>query len=117
MRKTFYLLATLIIIASIVYLSLATLSLPSVSVSNIDKLQHGFAYAVLAFFFCMSLRTWGLNRAQYIITLLFCAFLGGVLEIVQSRYGRMMEFGDFAADVIGASLACSFIFLRDQRAA
>lgn len=117
MRKLFYPFGTVIIITSIVYLSLSTLSLPSVGVSHIDKVKHGFAYAVLAYFFGMSLHAWGLKRFQFIITLLFCALLGGALEIVQSRYGRMMEFGDFAADVLGASLVCSFIFLRDQRAA
>lgn len=117
MRRIFYNGVTLILLVSIIYLSLTSLSLPSVNVSNIDKIQHVTAYAVLAFFFCMSLRSWGLGPSQYVITLLFCSLIGGLLEIVQSRYGRMMEFGDFAADVLGASLACLFIFLRDHRAA
>lgn len=117
MRKIIFNSGTVIILLSIVYLSLTSRTIVNINVSNIDKVQHGLAYAVLAFFFCMSLRSWGLKKSQFILTLLFCAVLGGMLEIIQSRYGRMMEFSDFSADIIGAFVGCLVIFLKDQFAA
>ena len=117
MRKLIFNGGTVIILLSIVYLSLTSRTIVSINVSNIDKVQHGLAYAVLAFFFCLSLRSWGLKKTQFIQTLLFCAILGGILEIVQSRYGRMMEFSDFFADIIGAFAGCFVIFLKDHFAA
>lgn len=117
MKKLFYNSITLIILLSIIYLSLNNLDSVQLHVRNIDKFQHGLAYAVLAFFFCMSIRTWGVKKFQLIITVIFCGVVGGGLEILQSRYGRMMELGDFLADLSGASLACLIIFLKDHRAA
>jgi len=117
MKKFFYSSVTLIILLSIIYLSLTSRTIVTLSVNNIDKVQHGLAYGVLAFFFCMSLRSWNINKIYHILTLLFCAVIGGVLEVIQSRYGRMMEFSDFAADMIGALLGCSVIFFIDHRAA
>jgi VanZ family protein len=117
MRKFLYNSITVVILLAIVYLSLTSRSIVNLNVTNIDKVQHGLAYAVLSFFFCMSLRSWGINKSQFVVTLLFCALIGGILEIIQSRYGRMMELGDFTADMAGASLSCFIIFLMDHRAA
>ena len=117
MKKIFYNSVTFLILISIVYLSLTSRSIVTLSVNNIDKIHHCLAYGILAFFFWMSLRSWNIIKFNYILTLLFCAFIGGILEVIQSRYGRMMELSDFAADLVGALLGCSVIFFMDHRAA
>lgn len=117
MKKLLYNLVTIVILCTIVYLSLTSRSIVTLGLNNIDKVQHCLAYAVFAFFFCMSLRSWGIDKFHFVITLLFCALLGGALEIIQSHCGRMMEFGDFAADMAGSILSCAVIFLMDHRAA
>ena len=74
--------------------------------NNIDKFQHALAYAVFAFFCCLSVKSWGFDRFKYFLTLIICAIIGGALELIQSRYGRMPEYSDFTADLIGALLGC-----------
>lgn len=103
MKKYLYSGMTLFIILAIIYLSLTSRSM-GLSVTHMDKMQHALAYGVLAFFLTVSIRNWGILRRDLLISLVFCALLGGGLEIIQSRYGRMMEFGDFTADLMGALL-------------
>jgi len=103
MKKKLYTSISLMWAIAIVHFSLS--SVPTgPSISNFDKLGHCAAYMVLAFFLSLSLREWGLGVWGIIITLIICAFLGGGLEIVQSRVGRAMELADFAADMAGAVL-------------
>lgn len=101
MKKILYSGITLFIILSIIYLSLTSRNV-GLPVTNMDKVQHGLAYGVLAFFLTLSVRSWGIQKLDLLLSVILCAVLGGALEIIQSRYGRMMELNDFIADVAGA---------------
>lgn len=113
MRKILYTSITLFIVLAIVYLSLTSRSV-GVQISHMDKVQHSLAYGVLSFFLTLSLRSWGILRKDIIVSLIICALLGGMLEIIQSRYGRMMEMGDFIADVIGASIGIFLVRISSR---
>ncbi|MBI9098986.1 MAG: VanZ family protein [Spirochaetaceae bacterium] len=116
MKKILFTGITAIIFVSIVYLSLTSRNIGA-HINHMDKFQHALAYGVLAYFFCMTLTSFGMRKRRIIVTLLFCALVGGSLEILQSRYGRMMDPVDFISDIFGASLSCSIISFRDHRAA
>jgi len=99
-----YNVLTLLILIGIIFFSLTSKNLNVDGLRNLDKVQHALAYAVLAFFFSLSVKSWEFIKPVSILTLVFCALIGGALEIIQSRFGRMMEMNDFIADLIGASL-------------
>lgn len=105
MKKILYNSVTLLLVIAIVYLSLTSRSV-GVQLAHMDKVQHALAYAVLAFFMLLSVRSWGLEKGSIAVTFILCALIGGSLEIIQARYGRMMELGDFAADMAGTLLGC-----------
>jgi VanZ family protein len=63
-----------------------------------DKLDHFIAYFGLAL---LATLAWGLRRSL-IWVFLAVVSLGGVLEILQTIVGRDGEWGDFAANDLGA---------------
>lgn len=95
---------TSVVILVIIYLSLTSRPVSPAGINNIDKIQHCAAYAVLAFFSCLSLKSWGVLKGLFLLVILFCSLLGGGLEVLQSYSGRMMELNDFIADVVGSLL-------------
>ncbi|MDA3809169.1 MAG: VanZ family protein [Spirochaetaceae bacterium] len=107
-----YNVITLFILLGIIYLSLTSRSINLSDLHNIDKVQHAFAYAVLAFFFSLSIRSWGVKKRNILLSIVFCTAIGGVLEIIQSRYGRMMEFNDFLADLAGTMVGSLLVKIR-----
>lgn len=80
---------------------------------NIDKIVHMLAYVPLAFLFYLSLRTSGINKYLFLVSVL-CAIAYGISDELHQSFvpGRVSAFGDIAADSIGAilgSLGASFI--------
>jgi VanZ family protein len=63
-----------------------------------DKLDHFIAYFGLALLAALA---WGLRRSLVWVFLAVVS-LGGVLEILQTIVGRDGEWGDFAANDLGA---------------
>jgi VanZ family protein len=63
---------------------------------------HFAAYALLAFFTFRAVDRAGALQLAYIIA--GCAFLGGIIEIVQPLVGRTRELVDFIADLAGAAI-------------
>lgn len=101
MKRFIYSTITAVVIFLIVFLSVT--SLPAgPSFSHLDKLEHAFAYFVLALSMHLTLKQWGVGSKSFAVVLLFSIALGGGLEILQSQIGRMMDLADFAADFIGA---------------
>ncbi len=84
--------------------------------SNIDKFQHAFAYGVLAFFCCLSIRSWGLRKLVLPLSLLICAILGGGLEYIQASHGRTADVYDFLFDMIGAGMGCILVVILTRSA-
>jgi VanZ family protein len=92
-------------------------SLPSALLSW-DKLQHAGAYALLTLlggrFFSqwrpLSRHPW---RAAWMVAVLF----GGLIEILQGTLSavRQAEWGDLAANAIGATLVAALAAARDYR--
>jgi VanZ family protein len=78
-----------------------------------DKAEHFTAYFGLALLACLG---WGLRRSLVWIFLGVVA-LGGALEIVQTLVGRDGEWGDFAANDLGAlaGLAVGIAYLAMPR--
>ncbi len=72
---------------------------PDIGVS--DKIEHGFAYAVLAFWFVSILQ-----RRRWLPLLLALAAFGGVIELAQGamHWGRHAEWADLLADVVGSAI-------------
>jgi len=68
--------------------------------SGFDKLGHFIAYAVLAFFAMRAVDRKGLF--PFVVIVVACTFLGGIIEIVQPFVGRKMELADFLVDLAGA---------------
>jgi VanZ family protein len=78
-----------------------------------DKLEHFTAYFGLTLLASLG---WGLRRSLAWILLGLVA-LGGVLEILQNMVGRDGEWGDFAANDLGAlaGLAVAVVYLAAPR--
>ena len=90
-----------LLVATIVYLSLATINVDVAKVPNGDKVGHIVAYAVAAFWF-MQLYKSGRSRS---IIALGLALLGVGLEFAQDESGhRMFEYADMVADCVGIAL-------------
>lgn len=75
-----------------------------------DKLQHAGAYGLLALLFACCLRTWFGATAVYACRIAWAVAtaFGAMLELLQmfAHSGRSAEWGDLAADAVGALLAC-----------
>ncbi len=88
-----------LLVSLIVYLSLTPHPPEPMSFPNADKLEHGFAYAVLSWWFCqiyLSLR----QREIVIVTLIA---MGVSIEFLQGWSGyRYFEYADMLANSIGA---------------
>ena len=78
-----------------------------------DKLEHFTAYFGLTLLASLG---WGLRRSLTWILLGMVA-LGGALEILQNMVGRDGEWGDFAANDLGAltGLAMAVVYLAIPR--
>jgi VanZ family protein len=65
-----------------------------------DKVEHGFSYVVLGFWFASILQ-----RRVYLQLLLALAVFGGLIELAQEamHLGRHAEWGDLLADVVGSA--------------
>jgi VanZ family protein len=93
----------------VILLSLLPIRQAVFSVSNADKLSHLLAYAALGAitYSTISLhpgmkdRSWPMRA---LLVLLYCALIGGAIEILQPYVGRGCEFLDFVADITGALL-------------
>ncbi|MBN2658208.1 MAG: VanZ family protein [Spirochaetales bacterium] len=102
MRKHLYSGITLLVTLAIVILSLVNRLPPGPDISDLDKAEHALAYMVLALFATLALKAWGYGSMSFLPVLIYCAALGGGLEIIQSHVGRTMEWADFIADTLGA---------------
>lgn len=80
----------------IAFLTLAPIS--SKDVPGSDKLHHGIAFAVLAFPL-----PFARPRLAWPVILGVSAY-GGLIEVIQPFFGREASWGDFLADIIGATL-------------
>ena len=90
-----------LLVSLIVYLSLTPHPPSPLSFPNADKLEHGFAYAVLSWWFCqiyLSLRQRGIVIVAMII-------MGVVIEFLQGWSGyRYFEYADMLANSTGVML-------------
>ncbi len=81
----------------IAYLSLSPLeTVPHIHVS--DKLGHFAAYTLLGFLGTLSRKSY----LSFGSTLLLVLIYSGLIELIQPYVNRYMEFGDFAANTLGA---------------
>lgn len=88
--------ATIVLGVVIAFLTLAQIS--SENVPGSDKTYHLLAFMALAFPL-----PFARPRLVWSVILGVSAY-GGVIEIIQPFFGRGAEWGDFIADVIGATL-------------
>jgi VanZ family protein len=87
-----------------------------------DKLAHATIYAVFTWLILFGLQRrtkTKLPRKQVIISVVFAAFYGILMEFVQYAFvpGRFFEYGDMLANTIGALLGLSLfipILLRKR---
>lgn len=102
-----------LLVASVVYLSLTPHPPEPMSFPNVDKLEHGLAYAALSFWFCqiyISLR----QREVVIISLMA---MGIVIEVAQGMTGyRYFEYADMLANGMGVMLGVILSRTRMGRA-
>jgi VanZ family protein len=85
------------LIGSVVGLSLLPLSEPAINFDNVDKLEHGLAYATLMVWFAQLYP----RKGWRLIALGFVS-LGVVVEVLQSQTGyRTFSYGDMVANAIG----------------
>jgi VanZ family protein len=87
---------TIVLGVVIAFLTLAPIS--SKNVPGSDKLNHLLAFMALAFPL-----PFAQPRLVWPVILGVSAY-GGLIEIIQPLFGRGAEWGDFIADVLGASL-------------
>jgi VanZ family protein len=102
--------------AAIIYFG--TRPAPVLSVTSIlsnDKLMHALAFGtvcVLAYRYLACLQPRQKTTAIVVLAVVYASVLGAALELIQSMVPcRSMEFADFVADVIGATL-CGAIARR-----
>lgn len=103
----------LVIIAIVISLSVLTLSLikmpnTGITLVNIDKAYHGFAYFTLTIFWLLSF--YKIPKKKYLITLC-CIIFGIIIEVLQNVITdyRTGEYLDVLANSIGCLLAL-FVF-------
>ena len=94
----------MLLILTVIVLSLAPIDSDS-PVADFDKLNHAIAYGVLMFWFC------GVFVPRYYLRVgAFFLTLGLTLELVQGWVGRMFDYKDLAANLVGIAIA--FIISR-----
>jgi VanZ family protein len=87
---------TLLIAAIIAVLTLMPPGAAALDVPGGDKLHHLLAFAALAF-------PVALSQPRHVPAALIAIMLfGGIIELVQPRFGRSAELTDFLADAAGA---------------
>ena len=85
---------------------------------GVDKIMHAVAWAVLACAAWLVCRTWWTRVARtalavWLVTLAY----GALVEALQLAVpGRTAEWGDLAADAVGASIAVALLSWRRIRA-
>jgi len=89
---------TLTITLGVVIAFLTLTPVSSMDVPGSDKLHHALAFAALAFPL-----PFARSRLVWPVILGVCAY-GGLIEVIQPFFGREASWGDFLADIIGASL-------------
>ncbi|MDH4234364.1 MAG: VanZ family protein [Gallionella sp.] len=96
-----------LLVGSVIYLSLAPHPPEPLTFSNVDKLEHGFAYTLLSLWFCQ-LYVQGRQRAMIAVALIG---LGIGLEYVQGWTGyRTFDAMDMLAN--GCGVLLGFILVR-----
>jgi VanZ family protein len=104
-----WLVASVLLVAAVLYLSLAPLYVPAGLPTHFDKAEHALAYMLLAVWFA------GLfARAQYWKIVVALATLGLVIETLQyvmglGRHGDPM---DMAANLLGVGLGIALAVWR-----
>ena len=108
--KIVELLLWLLVTCAIILVSLSPPAMvaPAIMRFGGDKIAHFAAYAALGFITFLvfgsvfsSLRT-QLSR-RYLVTVLYCAAVGGALEVLQPAFGRTFLVLDFFVDIAGGA--------------
>ncbi len=100
-NRHLWLALSLCLVGLVVYLSLAPHPPTPLSFQNADKLEHGLAYASLAWCFCQIY----LARHARVLVLVALISLGVALEFLQERTGyRTFDVLDMAANSVGVLL-------------
>jgi VanZ family protein len=74
-----------------------------IGIDFMDKIEHAFAYLVLAVFFYLTFKSaWKNKVPAVLVTVLACAAYGGIIEIIQPLAGRTCDLLDFTANAFGA---------------
>ncbi len=108
-----YLLPAILWMALITGLSVMSApALPKTPFFAPDKLAHATIYAVFTWLILFGLqrrKRAKLSRRQIIISVVFAAFYGILMEFVQFAFvpGRYYEYGDMVANTLGALLGLS----------
>lgn len=102
-----------IVMVGIVWWGCLTPSPPDIPqpFGNFDKLEHGFAYLVLAAWFAAI----HARRRQRLAILILLATMGGSIEILQHYTGRDAEWFDWFADIAGTLLGLAWPALWLER--
>lgn len=96
-----------LLVSLIVYLSLTPHPPEPLSFPNADKLEHGFAYALLSLWFCQIYQ----QLRQRVVVIVALIGLGVVMEIMQGWSGyRYFEYADMLANSLGA--LCGMLLAR-----
>lgn len=87
------------------------------SASGMDKVEHFFAYLILALLVSLTLRRRA-NGREMLFAFLFATGLGVIIEILQGMGGvRECSSWDAVADSLGAIAGCLVFYIwRDKRA-
>jgi choline-glycine betaine transporter len=114
--------ATVACIGTTLYLSLAAVPPGTHLFHGVDKVQHAVAYFVTSFLFLLA-AVWRPGRGpgplahlEGWVTVGMIA-MGGLIELVQARFGRDAELGDWLAEVGAVLLAWLVIRMLRRRAA
>lgn len=98
-----------LLVSLIVYLSLTPHPPEPLSFPYADKLEHGFAYALLSLWFCQIYQ----QSRQRVVVIVALIGLGVVMEIMQGWSGfRYFEYADMLANSLGA--LCGLLLARTQ---
>lgn len=76
-----------------------------------DKVEHVVAYGVVAVFFFLSLRR-PVPSWLFLAVFAALAVIGVLDEITQPLVNRQASIIDYAADLVGVTLACSVLLVR-----
>lgn len=93
----------------------ASVWMPQLLVSAGDKIVHAALFFAAALAYNRSAALAGLRRPGIAAVIAAVAY-GGVMEILQSFVGRDAEWGDLAADALGAVLAAAWAQRGGQHA-